>query len=547
MRIAVIGCGRRTGGKEGFAIGYGHAKAWLAARPEAQLLAVDIVEDNLRAFGEHFALPDAQLFASTEALYAACKPDYVSICTWPGLHAPQTIMAAEHGARGILCEKPLALNLGEINAMRAACAQHTTRLAVAHQRRLEGVFQLARQLLRTGAIGENLVLEARVADGWDMLSWTTHWFDMANFLLDATPTRVLAGVDHSGQRRYGHAVENSSVVFVEYTNSSQALFVTGPDSFQEAPISIRGSSGSLLIGANSVEVYNQAGYQRHTPDLGGPQSYTALVLELIAAAEGGAAMTCDVAQCAIASEMAFAAHESARSMRSINLPLTAQYAPLEVVQRPPQPAMPAGTVVLLADEHYASGGREGIAEALTEATGNAPLLLDAREGLPAAALANAGLLLLYHSQATADEATRQALRGWVAAGKPLLLIHAALGAYPGWEEYRQWAGRVWVWDGPHASSHPYSECVLEAVAGQPWPWRSAWLPQDEVFAQLGATNTCTDLLWAVFGDQREPAAWLNTQQPNIGVWVPGHRGDIWQLPAMRSGLLALIQRIENRE
>jgi predicted dehydrogenase len=547
MLVAVIGCGRRTGGKEGFAIGYGHAKAWLAARPDAQLVAVDIVEANLQAFGEHFSLPQEQLFRSTDALYAAGTPDYVSICTWPALHAPQTIMAARAGARGIICEKPLALHMGEIAAMRAACDQHNTRLAVAHQRRLEGVFQLARQLLHSGSIGDSWVLEARVGEGWDMLSWTTHWFDMANFLLAANPTRLLAGLDYSGQRRYGHAVENSSVVFVEYDNAAQALFVTGPDTTQEAAISIRGSKGLLLIGANSVEVYNQSGYQLHSPDLSGPQSYTALVLELIAAVERGTPMTCDAANCAIATEMAFAAQESARTMTGITLPLAARYAPLEVAQRPPRPALPTGKVVLLADNHFDSGGREGLAEALAEETGQAPTLLEAHQGLTAEALADAGTLVLYHTHPTADEQTQQVLRSWVAAGKPLVLVHAALGAYPAWEEYRQWAGRVWVWDGPEPSIHPYSECWLEAATTANWSWQSAWLPEDEIFARLGSTGACTDLLWAVFDEERVPAAWLNTNQPNVAVWVPGHRRDMWRLPTMRSGLLALINRVQRRD
>src|SRR6202020_1579740 len=100
--------------------------------------------------------------------------------------------------------------------MLETCRKAGVKLAVGHQRRLDPVFQLAKTLLHAGVIGEKWVLEGRVPDGWDILSWTTHWFDMANFFFESAPLRVLAGMDHRGNRRYQHAVEESSVVFAEY-------------------------------------------------------------------------------------------------------------------------------------------------------------------------------------------------------------------------------------------------------------------------------------------------------------------------------------------
>ena len=44
------------------------------------------------------------------------------------------IAAAESGARGILCEKPLARTLAEDDAMLDACRRNGVRIAVAHRR-----------------------------------------------------------------------------------------------------------------------------------------------------------------------------------------------------------------------------------------------------------------------------------------------------------------------------------------------------------------------------------------------------------------------------
>ena len=54
-------------------------------------------------------------------MLAQADVDIVSVCTLDNLHGPVTIAAAEAGARGILCEKPMAFHLEEADRMIAAC------------------------------------------------------------------------------------------------------------------------------------------------------------------------------------------------------------------------------------------------------------------------------------------------------------------------------------------------------------------------------------------------------------------------------------------
>ncbi len=486
MRTAVvIGCGKSVEGKVGWAIGHNHAQAWLAAYPDVALYGVDISAENLEAFGKRFSLPSERLFTSTDALYQALTPNYVSICTWPRLHAPQTIEAAQRGAKGIICEKPLALNMGEIREMLDACQKAGVKLAIGHQRRLEPEFQLAKKLLHEGAIGKGWILEGRVADGWDILSWTTHWFDMANYFFDAAPTRVLAGMDHRGNRRYQHAVEDSSVVLAEYADGRQALFVTGPPNPGSAPIVIRGTEGLLTVGSE-VEVFNRKGYQLHKPeplDVPGG-SFTLVCRQLVAAVEQGTPMDCDAKDCVAGTEAAYAAYESARTQKAVSLPVTTQFAPFEILQHPPKPALRPGRIVLLADEHFGSGGRDGLRDALAETTGREIAIIDAAQGITSVDLEETAYLLLYHTHVEASPSTQEALKEWVGRGHPLVLVHAALGAYPKWDEYARWAGRIWDWN---ESRHPYQESVLRTTTegGKILGWEEAWLPRDEVFIQLG--------------------------------------------------------------
>lgn len=538
--VAVIGCGRATGTKVGWAIGHDHAAGWLVADPSVRLLGVDPSDENLTAFGERFGLPQENLFASTEAMYAAAQPDFVSVCTWAALHAPMVIEAAERGVRGIVCEKPMARDVGEIRRMRAACDAAGTRLAIAHQRRYDPLFHVARRLIRENAIGEARVLEARVGDDWDMLQWTVHWFDMANFLFDATPISVLAGLDHTGGRRYDHAIENRSVVFAEYPGGRQAIFITGPEK-PDDDIVIRGSDGLLRIGA-TLRVVAESGSTVHEAAALPGGHFAALMSDLIRVAGSTEPMLCGAEQCAIATEVAYAAHESARTMRTVALPMKTQFAPLEVVQRTPRLALPPGRVVLLADDHFGSGGREGLAEALEALTGGAPLVVEPTTTIEKAELAQASLLVLYHTQSAVDSETQAALTAWVEAGRPLVLVHAALGAWPGWEEYGRWACRVWRW-GPDGSFHPIEPARLQ-VQPQAWfrpTWDAAELPIDEVYMKLDETDPAIDVLTAEIPQGTVPAAWLSARHPNVASWMPGHRGDTWTVPATRDGLAHLIR------
>jgi len=539
--VAVIGCGKATGTKVGFAIGHAHAEGWLTADPTVRLVGVDPSPENLAVFGQKFGLAPGDLFASTAAMYAAVAPDFVSVCTWAGLHAEQVIEAAGRGVRGVVCEKPMASDVGEMRRMVDACAASGVRLAIAHQRRYDPLFEAARTLIRDEAIGDGLVLEARVTDDWDMLEWTVHWFDMANYLLDAAPLTVLAGIGHSGHRRYGHAIEDRSIAFVEYPAGRQAIFVTGPANPPGDDIVVRGSEGVLRIGS-TLKVLTDHGVTIHEPQPAAISPFGALMSDVLRVAGTAESMPCGVELCGVATEVAFAAQESARTMRTVALPLTTWFAPLEIVQRSPRLALPRGRVVILADDHFGSGGREGLAEAIDALTGDAPLVLDATRPLEASVLSDAAVLLIYHTQAEADAETQRLLTDWVGRDKAMILVHAALGAWPQWDAYGRWACRVWTW-GPGGSEHPLEPAELRVLPDTSYhpPWEVAWLPNDEVYTRLQSTDRAIDLVTATIPQGSFPAAWTSAAHPGVGAWMPGHRRDSWSVPAMREGLAHLIR------
>ena len=100
--VGIVGCGK--GGRP--------ARGGLHTCPRyAAGAAADIDADKLDHFCERWSIP--QRYDSYEEMLAQADVDIVSVCTMDNLKGPVTIAAAEAGARGILCEKPMAFHLEE--------------------------------------------------------------------------------------------------------------------------------------------------------------------------------------------------------------------------------------------------------------------------------------------------------------------------------------------------------------------------------------------------------------------------------------------------
>ncbi len=550
---AVIGCGRPgspQGGKVGWGIAYAHAEGYRDAFPDVTLHAVDPNADNLAAFGLAHGIPASRLFASTEALYDTIVPDAVSICTWPPLHVPQAIDAARRGVKAIAVEKPLGVDGYQIHELIGVTRATGARVAVAHQRRYEPWFVKARELIQQAVIGDRLVIEARVGDDWDMLSWTVHWFDMANFLFDAQPQWILAGLDHQNQHRYGHAVEQASIVLAHYDEHRQAMFITGPPALPHAGVTVRGDRGMLVIEPH-LKLWTTDGYRQVTCDaMPFAHTFAALLSDLWQSSPDRPCR-CDLLQCAPATLMAFAAHESARTQRRVAWPLQTWFAPLEVMQHPPvYGEVTPLRIALLADGHQqwprvSMSGREGLRDAL-ESLGHHVTVLDAAADLADNALDEADALVLYHTQQQARASHRAVVGPWFESGRPVVVSHCGIGAYADWPQFRRWIGRYWVWSGEASppSRHPHVPCTIRVDDAQrfPVPWREAWLPTDEMYQGLGEASLVRVLATAVSPDGQEQAyAWQVIEHPHVVGWLPGHRRDMFALEATRDGLAAALQ------
>src|SRR4051812_22186384 len=85
--------------------------------------------------------------------------DAVILCTPHTLHAEQVLAAAAAG-KHVFCEKPLALTRADAERSVEACRKAGVTLGIGHERRYEAAIGEARRLVREGALGTIMHVEA---------------------------------------------------------------------------------------------------------------------------------------------------------------------------------------------------------------------------------------------------------------------------------------------------------------------------------------------------------------------------------------------------
>ena len=132
----------------------------------------DIDPDKARSVAEKFSVP--QYFTDYSDLVARDDIDVVSVCTPNFLHLDPVIKSFAAG-KHVLCEKPLAINATEGEAMVAAAEKAQRQLMVGLNWRYDNAAQAAHRFVRDGMAGEIYYARAhairrRGIPGWGMFT-----------------------------------------------------------------------------------------------------------------------------------------------------------------------------------------------------------------------------------------------------------------------------------------------------------------------------------------------------------------------------------------
>ncbi|MDD5547616.1 MAG: Gfo/Idh/MocA family oxidoreductase [Candidatus Pacebacteria bacterium] len=129
-----------------------HVGAWLN-NPRTELVALADPNPASKEVAAQVA-PGVPMYSSAEELFAAVKPDIVSIATILEGHYPVVMAAAKAGVKAIVCEKPIAESVEQGLEMIDACKKSGSLLIINHFRRFDPVLNQWAQKVRGGLIGD---------------------------------------------------------------------------------------------------------------------------------------------------------------------------------------------------------------------------------------------------------------------------------------------------------------------------------------------------------------------------------------------------------
>ena len=143
IKIGVIGVG---------GISTVHIKGYLAL-PNVEVYAFcDINEERLKKKGERFGV--TRLYTDYNVMLKELPElDAVSVCTWNAAHAPATIAALNAG-KHVLCEKPMAMNVQEAQAMKEAAERNGKLLMIGFVRRFGNDCAIVQDFSKNDFFGE---------------------------------------------------------------------------------------------------------------------------------------------------------------------------------------------------------------------------------------------------------------------------------------------------------------------------------------------------------------------------------------------------------
>jgi myo-inositol 2-dehydrogenase/D-chiro-inositol 1-dehydrogenase len=219
VRIGVIGVGR---------IGRMHAELLARRVPGAAVTMIhDEFDESARGVAETLG---ATVAGDVDELLAATDVDAVAICSPTDTHAGLIVAAAQAG-KAIFCEKPVSIDLAEVDRALAAVDAAGVPFQIGFNRRFDPAHAAVAAAVAAGEIGEPQLARITSRDpappplhyirnsGGLFLDMTIHDFDMARFLTGSEVVEVYARGGVRVDPRIGEAGDiDTAVVLLEHAN-----------------------------------------------------------------------------------------------------------------------------------------------------------------------------------------------------------------------------------------------------------------------------------------------------------------------------------------
>lgn len=179
---AVIGCGRIGFSWEferGRAKPATHIGAFLE-NPRIKLIGAAEIHPGRRRRAAKF-LRRIPVYRDAAELFKNSRPDIVAVATPDETHEKLSVLAAQRGAKLVICEKPLAADMETARAIVGAAQRAGVILLVNHMRRFDPTLTKLRQAIRNGVFGRIQKVNTLYVNG--LLNNGTHAVDLLRWYL----------------------------------------------------------------------------------------------------------------------------------------------------------------------------------------------------------------------------------------------------------------------------------------------------------------------------------------------------------------------------
>lgn len=199
-----------------------------------------------------------KVYDSLEQVLSDETVEAVLIATPNDAHKTIAI-AALHAGKHVICEKPVAMNVTELDAILNVAKETGNTFMVHQNRRWDPDFLVIRDLYQTGQIGDLFQIESRVhgANGipgdWReqakhgggmLLDWGVHLIDQLLWLIDSPIKQMSADFSYI----LGNEVDDGFILYLTFENGIRALIEVGTTNYSQLPRwYVKGLNGAAKI------------------------------------------------------------------------------------------------------------------------------------------------------------------------------------------------------------------------------------------------------------------------------------------------------------
>lgn len=262
LRVGVIGCGSMARNHM-----YGYLRSGRYDVVALSDLSAEAMDDFDKRFSE-FEDYKPNHYTNFREMLDVAPLDVVSVAVWHRGHAPLTIAAAARRPKAILCEKPMAEDLGHAQEMQVACQRNGVRLVIGHQRRFLPAYTLARELIADGEIGKVELITS--LGGAGLPNYSSHQTDMYRYILGDDDCEWIMGQVERQTDQYERTtrIEDRAMAAFQFKGGARAVLLSDlvPNYFQGAQV--YGTDGMIRFTTTDLDVLSarSGGWKQHRPD-----------------------------------------------------------------------------------------------------------------------------------------------------------------------------------------------------------------------------------------------------------------------------------------